>query len=344
VWYVNKVDFVDPELGKKLNWGDENASFDFDYVEGPVLASRLASLQEMPVAVLSEGWVHRYTWRLAFVCSKREIPMILPSDRVQNPSEPWIRRRARKTVRVLTRPVFKGHMTTGTMGKCALLADGVPHDRIALSLYPIDVELFQRRLASQRSLSHELRMRWPSGAKVVIAVAKHVERESPLLLIETFALLQLKVPEAKLLFVGDGPLRPAIEARITALGLNEDVFLAGYVPYPKLPAYYGAADVFTHVAGDEPWGISVSEAMACGLPAVTTSTVGSAVDLIVPGVTGAIADSPAPEIISQKLAEALDLAARPETRDAVLRQVSKIDVDQAAARIEVLVESVRRSR
>jgi len=40
--------------------------------------------------------------------------------------------------------------------------------------------------------------------------------------------------------------------------------MAGYVHYPKLPGYYGAADIFLHAAQYEPWGISVSEAMALG--------------------------------------------------------------------------------
>jgi len=42
--------------------------------------------------------------------------------------------------------------------------------------------------------------------------------------------------------------------------------MPGYVDYSNLALYYGSAQVFVHMPQQEPWGISVGEAMACGLP------------------------------------------------------------------------------
>jgi glycosyltransferase involved in cell wall biosynthesis len=52
--------------------------------------------------------------------------------------------------------------------------------------------------------------------------------------------------------------------------------------------WYALADVFVHPALSEPWGVSVNEALACGVPAIVSSGVGAHVDLIEPGVTGEV--------------------------------------------------------
>jgi len=65
------------------------------------------------------------------------------------------------------------------------------------------------------------------------------------------------------------------------------VVLPVYVLYPDLPSAYAAADHFVHPAREERWGVSVAEVLACGLPAVASSRVGAASDLVKPGGNGA---------------------------------------------------------
>lgn len=343
VYYLSTGGFVDPETGNPVNWGDGVASaYATHTLAADAVAGRIAALTPRPAAVLAEGWANRTTWRVAATCWLRGIPVILPSDRVGDPREPGWRRLARRSLRTVMQPVFAGHITPGSLGEAALQADGVPADRIARSLYPIDTALFQRRMAEQADMSRQLRARWPEGSRVIIAVAKLAPRESPLLIVDTYAKAREIDPRVKLLLVGDGPMRGAVEAHVGALGLGGDVHLPGYVRYPLLPGHYGAADVFLHVAEFEPWGISVSEAMACGLPVVTTANVGASRDLVVSGQTGATAERADPAVLATRVLEALDLAGRPETRAALAARTSLVDVEQAAARLEALVERIRR--
>jgi glycosyltransferase involved in cell wall biosynthesis len=62
----------------------------------------------------------------------------------------------------------------------------------------------------------------------------------------------------------------------------------GFVNQTELPAIYAAADAIVLPSRSETWGLVVNEAMACGLPAVVSDTVGCAPDLVEPRTTGAV--------------------------------------------------------
>jgi len=96
-----------------------------------------------------------------------------------------------------------------------------------------------------------------------------------------------KVPEARVVLVGDGPLRGELEARAEKADLNGRVEFAGFKNQTELPAYLGGADwlVLPSDRG-ETWGLVVNEAMACGTPAIVSDACGCVPDLIEPGVTG----------------------------------------------------------
>ena len=124
------------------------------------------------------------------------------------------------------------------------------------------------------------------GDLVVLGVLKWHDREDPLTLLEGFARLHAQRPATRLVLVGDGPLREAVRRRAAALG--DAVHLPGYVAYSALPRYYALSDLFVHPAVNEPWGVSVNEAMACGLPVIAASGVGAGADLIREGETGCV--------------------------------------------------------
>jgi len=73
--------------------------------------------------------------------------------------------------------------------------------------------------------------------------------------------------------VGDGPLEGELRARAAALGLGDRVHWAGRVSDDDLPSYYASADVFVlpSVAITETFGVSQIEAMAAGVPVISTN-------------------------------------------------------------------------
>ncbi len=94
-------------------------------------------------------------------------------------------------------------------------------------------------------------------------------------------------PKARLLIVGEGPERAALESAVRDLGLSGSVTLAG--GKDDLLPYYRAADVFILPSISEGLSNSMLEAMACGV-AVLASRVGGAREAVEPGVNGSLFD------------------------------------------------------
>lgn len=104
------------------------------------------------------------------------------------------------------------------------------------------------------------------------------------LLLEALALLPGNV---RLLVVGDGPARPAVEARAAQLGVTDRVFITGLVPREAMPSYVAAMDV--GVVADERTGVAspmkLLEYMAMG-KAVVAPDLPNIRDIVAHGQTG----------------------------------------------------------
>ncbi len=109
-----------------------------------------------------------------------------------------------------------------------------------------------------------------ADALVVLTLANCKPQKDPLFHIEIFRALVDRCPRARGIFVGDGPLRPQVEARIAALGLQAHVLLQGNVV--DVRPFLAAADVFLLASAWEGLPRSVLEATAAGLPCVVKDT------------------------------------------------------------------------
>ena len=130
----------------------------------------------------------------------------------------------------------------------------------------IDIDVFRPGRPPVRGLR--------DGKVNVLFVGRLEKRKGLRYLLRAYEYMRERVPESRLVIVGDGPLRSSIEGFVAGRGL-EDVVIAGYVPAEDLPSYYASADVFCAPAtGAESFGIVLLEAMASGLPVVTTEIPG----------------------------------------------------------------------
>ncbi len=131
-----------------------------------------------------------------------------------------------------------------------------------------------------------------AGRPVVICVSRMVPRKGQDTLIRAWPQVRAEVSDAVLLLVGDGPYAPVLQRLARRLDVSDSVLFTGPVPWPELPGYYDAADVFampcrTRRAGldVEGLGIVYLEASATGLPVIGGDS-GGAPDAILEGESG----------------------------------------------------------
>jgi glycosyltransferase involved in cell wall biosynthesis len=102
-------------------------------------------------------------------------------------------------------------------------------------------------------------------------------------LIQAFARVHAAHPDVRLEIAGEGPSSNALQAEVSRLGLSGAVEFLGWVD--RLPEAMRGWTVFAQPSMEEAFGITVLQAMACGLP-VVASDVGGLPELVDPGTTG----------------------------------------------------------
>ena len=163
---------------------------------------------------------------------------------------------------------------------------------------------------------------WRPEGTAFVCAGSLSERKNVLRLARAFE----RRGEGSLAFVGDGPLRGALERRV-------GIHLAGAVPHTTVPRWLQAADVVCQPSLAEPFGLVTLEAMACARPVVATRVGGP--PEFVPDGAGVLVD-PTDE---DALAEALDAAASlPRPNDAARTAAARHDIRLQAARIEAVLE------
>ncbi len=134
----------------------------------------------------------------------------------------------------------------------------------------IDVDGLLRR-ASDRDFSRQA-LGIPGKAFVFGTVGRLVPFKAHRELIDAFAAIQDQVPTAMLVIVGRGPLGPALEQQVHALGLTSRVVLRGFVG--DAARHMRAFDAFVLPSHNEPFGLVLLEAMACRVPVIASDSGG----------------------------------------------------------------------
>jgi glycosyltransferase involved in cell wall biosynthesis len=286
----------DPELGHPVAWGIDLLG-GYPHALLPVRGRARWLARELRRAscdlLIVNGYTRRDYLLAAWLARRHGIATALRLDSViwdgGDGDGAGSRETARQAARrwlvssLLTR-LYDLFLGVGSLTLDYLSACGVPAARQGLFPYAVDVEHFRTAsdLSGDRRRAARDRLGLPPGARAILAVAKLNARETPWDLLR--ALPELP-PSVHLVLAGDGPDRAAAERLAAELAPGRVRWL-GYVPYGELPALYAAVDLFVHAPQEERWGVSVEEALACGLPVVASSRVGAAHDLVTAGANG----------------------------------------------------------
>ena len=115
----------------------------------------------------------------------------------------------------------------------------------------------------------------PQDDKYVLYVGSETPRQNLIFLLKAFNKLKKKLPNVKLLKIGDPQsygARKQLIYSINEMGLQNDVIFIGYVSEEELPKWYNASDLLVYPCLYAGFGLPPLEAMACGTPVITSNT------------------------------------------------------------------------
>ena len=176
----------------------------------------------------------------------------------------------------------------------------------------------------------------PEGGPHLVAIGRLTEQKGFALLVEALARAAPALPGLRLTLIGDGPLRPALEAVIAAHGMQDRIRLTGWRAEAAVRQHLAEATALILPSFAEGLPVVLMEAMAAGRPVIATAIAG--VPELVTGDTGWLV--PAGDV--QALAEAIaSLAATPPTK---LDEMGTAARARVLARHDVNVEAAKLAR
>jgi glycosyltransferase involved in cell wall biosynthesis len=170
------------------------------------------------------------------------------------------------------------------------------------------------------------------AAPLVGIVGRIVPVKDHMLFLDMANRLREAIPDAHFVIVGDGECRPAVEDRVSALGLRESVTFTGFLH--DLKPVYSDMDVLVITSRNEGTPVSVIEALAAGVPVVSTA-VGGVPDLLHGGDYGRLVPARDPAALADAVQAALadPYAQRERVREATVARYSAARLAETMARL-----------
>lgn len=223
--------------------------------------------------------------------------------------------------------------------KRVAVALGTPADKVRVIGNGVDLRRFQPLdRAEQRQ-----RLGLPDDAAIMISVGGLMPRKGYHRVIELLPTLLQRHPELHYVVVGgpcaEGDNSAELTAQVARLGLQQRVHFLGSMPADDLKGPLSAADLFVLSTSNEGWANVFLEAMACGLPVITTDVGGNA-EVVCDPRLGSIVPFGDPAVLQQALDQALQQVANGGwQRDYILDYARNNSWD---SRVTVLLQEFRR--
>lgn len=155
-----------------------------------------------------------------------------------------------------------------------------------VEVIPNDVDLGDFLNASGDGVREELGL--AADEAFLLSVSRLAAEKNLTFLLDAVTPLLGQGAPVRMVFVGDGPLRPELERRVRDAGLTDRVIFTGRLPHPQTARYYAAADLFLMPSITEVNPLTIGEALAAGTPVAAVDSF-SAREAMVDGHDGVIA-------------------------------------------------------
>ncbi|MEO0481458.1 MAG: glycosyltransferase family 4 protein [Planctomycetota bacterium] len=202
----------------------------------------------------------------------------------------------------------------GVQARDVLRKTGCPEDKILDAPNATDERMILSRAAAARQNGTVARIRSEvgEGKKTALVVGRLLQLKGVGEVLDAWSALPDTVrDEWRLVFLGDGPMRDRVESLS-----DRGIVHVPEVPMDEVANYMAAADAHLFFSFVDVWGLTVNEAMLCGLPTMCSILAGCAEDTVQDGVNGLL----------------FDPRDRDETRAKLLDFLTREDLDQLGER------------
>lgn len=257
-----------------------------------------------PDLVICGGYSYLASWQTARWCDRHAVPLALWSESTNRDH-----RRGHSAVEFLKRQFLRNCGAFVVPGRPAfdyLLSFGIPGEAIVTAPNAVDNHFFGQFARKVRTNPPLYRAHYGLPERFFLYSGRLTKSKGVFDALDAYASLPRDLrSEVGLVFAGNGAAQPELKRRAKSLHSGHVQF-AGFVHREDLPAFYALADMLIFPTHSDPWGLVVNEAMACGLPIITTSVAGCASDLVENGSNGFVVEAGA----VNQLASAMALLAR----------------------------------
>jgi len=234
--------------------------------------------------------------------------------------------RVLRSLTALFYPMADGIVAVSQEMKLELSRDlGLPDKRIVAIPNPVDTEMIAG--LSRHVPSHP----WLHDREkpVILAMGRLVAQKNFPVLLRAFHRVW-RSHGAKLLVLGEGPLRAKLESQVVDLGIRDHVDLVGFQDNPF--GWMAASDVFVSASRYEGFPNALVQAMACGLPVVSTDCPTGPREILEDGRWGRLVPVNDAEALASAIIKTLDDPTPPDVRtrvkayqpDQIFRQYAQI--------------------
>lgn len=154
----------------------------------------------------------------------------------------------------------------------------------------LDLDLLKKDYESFSPIELKKKYGYSEQDKVLLFIGRLIEEKQPIRMIEILSEIRNKNQDYKLLMVGTGELKTAVEEKISELKLADDVKMIDRIPNSDIWELYRMADSFVNLNQQEIFGMAILEAMYYGCKVVAWTAPGSSL-IIEDGISGCLAES-----------------------------------------------------
>lgn len=277
---------------RKWNVNLENGGFKYRFLESVAIAGNSSEqtsfsyrgiskiINESKATHVIVPGFSRASLRLSLASLFQNYQLIMWTGSVSHQTDGFLKRIYRKWI--VRR--MKHFITYSQSSANYLIKLGASADRINVSLNTVDLDFFSRAYEKNRRSQ-------PKHENVRLGYVGYLtERKEVHLLISLFEAVHQKYPDCELHLAGDGDQRERLEKMVQRQGLEKQVHFHGYLQQEQLPAFLAQTDIFLYQTSFDIWGLVLNEAMASGLPCMSSINAVSSRELIRHAENGYLVD------------------------------------------------------